>query len=557
MNIFTKWKWALPGLLLLQLASCVKHDTTPKEGAPSVVFSASEYKVKVGTSITMVAQVKDADLGVFSWKLNGKIISTDPNCIFTGAQVGEYFVTFRVDAKNGSAEQQVKVTVMDKLPPQIIMPVNLVAFQNKDNKLASVVSYTDSVTKYSWRLNGVVVSTDSVYNVHPTATGTSTLTLQVWNADGQDLATFGLIVLPPPPPGVFFDDGHYRLPGDNATRRLSVPLGKSLVLAPVIMNIDNPGAFTWTVDGVAQASTTQYLTLTPASKKTYHVMVSVAGVSAAVDVECVDPEGTYKRTATSLSRAIATKAFEFIPAPGQFTDYGIGSTPEQARLAIQSQLDANYTEFIALLGAYGGYFITGFDHSVEDKPGADLSINGNAFFNWSEPGIVWVMQDENGNGLPDDTWYELKGSETGGPNTHERYAITYYKPGGPKQDVVWIDNLGGTGSVDYNQYHSQDYYFPMFINADSYTLAGTCLKSTMAIGAIETSAGYAWGYVDNFGNGTNLNFRIEDAIRADGSPANLKYIDFVRVQTGMTGKGAAVGEISTESCAPFDINLNH
>jgi hypothetical protein len=79
----------------------------------------------------------------------------------------------------------------------------------------------------------------------------------------------------------------------------------------------------------------------------------------------------------------------------------------------------------------------------------------------------------------------------------------------------------------------------------------------MMIGDIETSAGYAWGYVDNVGDGTTpTTFRIEDAIKGDGTPANLKYIDFVRVQTGMTGKGAAVGEISTETGAPFDLNLN-
>ena len=165
------------------------------------------------------------------------------------------------------------------------------------------------------------------------------------------------------------------------------------------------------------------------------------------------------------------------------------------------------------------------------------------------------MQDENGNGLPDDTWYELAGSQTGNADTRERYAITYYKPSAPASDVLWTDNFGGIGSVDYNQFHSQPYYFPMFIAADSYTLTGTCLKSTMNIGSIETSAGYAWGYVDNYDDGSKKDFWLEDAIKADGSPARLKYIDFVKVHTGMTGKGAAVGEISTEAGNPTDLNL--
>ena len=49
-----------------------------------------------------------------------------------------------------------------------------------------------------------------------------------------------------------------------------------------------------------------------------------------------------------------------------------------------------------------------------------FAIQGNAFDSSNEPGIVWVMQDVNGNGLPDDEWYELRGSETGETHHHSR-----------------------------------------------------------------------------------------------------------------------------------------
>ena len=69
------------------------------------------------------------------------------------------------------------------------------------------------------------------------------------------------------------------------------------------------------------------------------------------------------------------------------------------------------------LGGWGGYITFGFDHPVENKDGYDLQILGNAFYmsgsteyGSSEPGIVLVSRDENGNGLPDDKWFELKGS---------------------------------------------------------------------------------------------------------------------------------------------------
>lgn len=67
---------------------------------------------------------------------------------------------------------------------------------------------------------------------------------------------------------------------------------------------------------------------------------------------------------------------------------------------------------------FRGYIIVGFDHSIPNSGNQyDFCVQGNAFDGSSEPGIVWVMQDINGNGLPDDEWYELKGSEAGKEET--------------------------------------------------------------------------------------------------------------------------------------------
>jgi hypothetical protein len=86
------------------------------------------------------------------------------------------------------------------------------------------------------------------------------------------------------------------------------------------------------------------------------------------------------------------------------------------------------------------------------------------------------MRDENGNSLPDDTWYELAGSETGKPETIQNYAVTYYRPSEPKQPVKWTDSQGNSGEIDYLiQFHRQDYYYPLWIEGDSYTLTGTRL----------------------------------------------------------------------------------
>lgn len=92
----------------------------------------------------------------------------------------------------------------------------------------------------------------------------------------------------------------------------------------------------------------------------------------------------------------------------------------------------------------------------------------------NEPGIVWVMQDINGNGQPDDEWYELKGSETGIDGTIQDYEVTYYRPA-PRAHTPWVDSEGNSGSVDMNAYHGQEYYYPNWIKEDSYTLYGTRL----------------------------------------------------------------------------------
>ncbi len=170
------------------------------------------------------------------------------------------------------------------------------------------------------------------------------------------------------------------------------------------------------------------------------------------------------------------------------------------------------------------------------------------------------MQDENGDGLPNDTWYELRGSEYGKPETIQDYWITYYRPSGPKMPVQWHDSLGEWGSVDYMQaFHKQDYYYPLWIESDSYTLRGTRLSPRTR----EEPPGqwvndyFEWGYADNFspvdrfsdagGLGANANhFRISDAVTADGRPANLQYIDFIKIQTAVNAKAGWTGEVSTE-----------
>ncbi|MDR1633140.1 MAG: hypothetical protein LBR97_09770, partial [Dysgonamonadaceae bacterium] len=141
------------------------------------------------------------------------------------------------------------------------------------------------------------------------------------------------------------------------------------------------------------------------------------------------------------------KIYEYMPAPGQFVNempaYTPGDTQEDMNRKVEEKIaGANHNEGMITLGGYGGYVVFGFDHPVQNLPGRyDFRILGNAFYananpdggasregGSCEPGIVMVSRDTNGNGLPDDPWYELAGSEYNRPQTVHNYRITYYKP---------------------------------------------------------------------------------------------------------------------------------
>lgn len=264
-----------------------------------------------------------------------------------------------------------------------------------------------------------------------------------------------------------------------------------------------------------------------------------------------------------------SEVFEYTPAPGQFIgDTKTGGFTGEERSAADAVAYAERrlaAKSYVSLGGFGGYIVVGFDHSIDNNEGYDFAVQGNSFDGSSEPGVVWVMRDENGNGQPDDTWYELAGSETGKTETIQNYAVTYYRPSEPMQPVQWTDNQGNSGEIDYlKQFHKQDYYYPAWIEADSYTLTGTMLKARnydkSGNGAMWVQPAYDWGYADNYSEQDWLPtykavncFDISRAVDNQGSSVELEYIDFVKVVTACNTKSGHLGENSTEVCDIYDL----
>ena len=116
-----------------------------------------------------------------------------------------------------------------------------------------------------------------------------------------------------------------------------------------------------------------------------------------------------------------SRVWEYCPAPGQFVnsmpEYEQGDDANDMRMKAEEAIADNNQGMISL-GGWGGYVVFGFDHMIINVPNAkDLLVLGNAFEGAAEPGIVMVSYDANGNGKPDDEWYELAGSEYSNPQT--------------------------------------------------------------------------------------------------------------------------------------------
>ena len=280
-----------------------------------------------------------------------------------------------------------------------------------------------------------------------------------------------------------------------------------------------------------------------------------------------------------------SRVLEYNPAPGQFVNtmpqYEEGDTYATMLRKVEESITGTNRTLISL-GAWGGYVTFAFDHSVVNSPKqADFLIEGNSFYasasskgGSSEPGIVTVSIDINQNGLPDDPFYELAGSEYHTPTTLHQYALTYHRtptnhtPQPDKKNSItdstyirWTDNQNQTGYLYKNTFHTQD-YFPQWLTDYSLTFVGSRLPDNAydpnGKGAYWVQTPFDYGYADCHPNDSiaRCSFDIDWAVTDEGKPIYLPCVDFVRVYTGVFQQCGWTGEISTEISHARDLNIS-
>ncbi|MDE6310576.1 MAG: hypothetical protein K2L96_02005 [Muribaculaceae bacterium] len=254
---------------------------------------------------------------------------------------------------------------------------------------------------------------------------------------------------------------------------------------------------------------------------------------------------------------VGVKILEYNPAPGQFVnempEYEEGMTAAQMLDKVEKAINAGE---LVTLGSWGGSIIYKTEKYIANKSGADFRIVGNAYYSSvidgvqygsSEPGVVFVMKDSNGNGKPDDIWYELRGSAS----EASKIAVVTYSERQLTDDTFDL-NVSGPGSEIQHwttnpEFHPHS-YMPKWLKAPVLRYDGVMLPANgIRLENGQYTQECYTGYADSQPNNNNASaLDISSAMTLDGQPADLDRIDFIKVQTGVLQFNGQIGECSTE-----------
>jgi hypothetical protein len=245
-------------------------------------------------------------------------------------------------------------------------------------------------------------------------------------------------------------------------------------------------------------------------------------------------------------------------------DYYYAPGQHAYRAAYPDYLNGDSCVTSILLGGWGGYVVMTFDHDVKNQDGEDVIVYCGSSVQ-PEPGVVYFMCDENGNELPDERWYEVRGSEF--EKSNRKFQMTYYAPKDDTSNVTWRDCEGNCGELP----KSSSWWWKE--EDDSITFSGTLLpEAYYNSGDNEKEYWkikeglFLFGYAENgkrseesaldYSNELKGNcFDISDLVDENGAAVDLCTIRFVKIQTGVFQQAGWLGEISTEINGMADLSM--
>jgi hypothetical protein len=250
------------------------------------------------------------------------------------------------------------------------------------------------------------------------------------------------------------------------------------------------------------------------------------------------------------SAAYISEVFEYVYGPGQHAKISKSTD-------ISSFIGEPKTDKWLYLGGFGGYIVAGFNHNVANGDGADFEVFALQGAS-PEPAVVYVMSDTNGDGKPNESWYELKGNQF--TNSKRNYWVRYYKAVSDTTNITWLDSEGSKGSLTcgFGATNSAGWWWPA-VTTDSITLHGTRLPNAYNDNSVDGAQywvvptdRFTWGYAENvFGTdyektvgGNKLD--ISNAVDSLGNAVNLPHIRFIKVQTGVFQQAGWTNEVSSE-----------
>lgn len=385
--------------------------------------------------------------------------------------------------------------------------------------------------------------------------------------------------------------------GETATNEFKTTRFAIISLGPKT-TVSANALYNWAVESV---SSENYSLVNTTSKEALFASTAEGTYTFKVAITDKGTTQTQKVTVivtpeTKELKTFISKVFEFKPAPGQFVNdlpvANDGDTADRILTRANSYLVKKNGDLISL-GAFGGYVVFGFDHSIVNLKGKrDFRVLGNAFWadanpnpnaelrgGSSEAGIIMVSYDKNKNGLPDDEWYEIEGAGHKMEKTIRNYEITYYRPDPNKipvpgggtgtvtftdlEYIYWKDNQGRDGYLAQNNAynHSLEYWPKWLKDQASITFKGTRLPDNAVDesgnGSYYVQYAFLYGYADNAPNNDDDSaIDIDWAIDSTGKKIQLPAIDFVKVYNGLNQQAGWLGETSTEIMGATDLHLS-